>query len=87
MKLIYAIIHEKDSDQVNETLIKHGHAVTRMASTGGFLRYGNITLLIGIEPDRVEEVIALLKEQCSPTPPNQHAATIFVVDLPVFRKQ
>ena len=87
MKLIYAIIHEKDSDHVTETLIKHGHTVTRMASTGGFLRYGNITLLIGVESGQVEEVTALLKEHCAPTPPNQHAATIFVVDLPVFRKQ
>lgn len=86
MKLIYAIIHEKDSENVVETLIKHGHTVTRMASTGGFLRYGNITLLIGIEPERVEEAISLLKEHCSPTPPNQHAATIFVLDMPVFRK-
>lgn len=87
MKLIYAIIHEKDSDLVTETLIKHGHTVTRMASTGGFMRYGNITLLIGVEPDQVDEAIAVLKAHCSPTPPNQHAATIFVVDLPVFRKQ
>ena len=87
MKLIYAIIHEKDSQNVIEALIKQGHTVTRMASTGGFLRYGNITLLIGIEPEKVAEAISLLREHCSPTSPNQHAATIFVLDMPVFRKQ
>lgn len=87
MKLIYAIIHEKDSEFVTETLIKHGHTLTHMASTGGFLRYGNVTLLIGVEPEMVDKVIAVLKKHCTATPPNQHAATIFVVDMPVFRKQ
>jgi len=87
VKLIYAIIHEKDTENVIETLIQHGHTVTRMASTGGFMRYGNNTLLIGIEPDRVNEVINLLREHCAPIAPNQHAATIFVVDMPVFRKK
>ncbi len=87
MKIIYAIIHEKDIGLVIETLIEHGYTVTRMASTGGFLRLGNITLLIGVEPDKVPAVIALLKECCTPTHPNQYAATIFVVDMPVFRKQ
>jgi uncharacterized protein YaaQ len=87
VKLIYAIIHEKDSENMTEILIKHGHTVTRMASTGGFVRYGNITLLIGVKPESVDEVFALLREHCSPTPPNQHAATVFVLDLPVYRKQ
>lgn len=44
MKLIYAIIHEKDAGLVIETLFEHGYTVTRMASTGGFLRLGNVTL-------------------------------------------
>ena len=87
MKLIYAIVHEKDSENVTETLIKEGHTVTHMASTGGFLRYGNVTLLVGVESELVNKVIDVLKQHCSPTPPNEHAATIFVVDMPVFRKQ
>lgn len=86
MKLIYAIIHAKDSDDAIEALNKHGQTVTRMASTGGFLRFGNVTLLIGIEPEQVNEVILLLREYCSPTSPNQHAATIFVVDMPFYTK-
>lgn len=86
MKLIYAIIHERDRDIVIENLVKQGHTVTRMASTGGFLRSGNTTLLIGAPPEGVDEVIALLREFCSPIAPNQHAATIFVVDMPVYKK-
>jgi uncharacterized protein YaaQ len=87
VKLIYAIIHEKDSDDVTEALINNNHSVTRMASTGGFLRYGNVTLLIGSEPHQVEQVLALLKTHCSPTPPNQHAATVFVLDMPIYSKR
>lgn len=87
MKLICAIIHETDSDDVIETLIKSGYTVTRMASSGGFLRFGNVTLLIGVEPVQVDQVTALLREHCSPQAPSQHAATIFVLDMPVWIKQ
>lgn len=87
MKLIYAIIHEKDSEDAMEALTKQGHTVTRMASTGGFLRFGNVTLLIGVEPDQVEGIFRLFKKHCSPTAPNQHAATIFVLDMPIYKKQ
>lgn len=85
MKLIYAIIHEKDSADATEALIKHGFTVTRMASTGGFLRYGNVTLLIGSQPQQVEQVFKILKGHCSPTSPNQHAATIFMLDMPIYK--
>lgn len=86
MKLICAIIHETDSENVVESLIKAGQNVTRMASSGGFLRLGNVTLLIGTEPERVDEVIMMLKARCSVKAPNQHAATIFVLDMPVYQK-
>jgi uncharacterized protein YaaQ len=86
VKLIYAIIHEKDSEDVIEALTSRGLTITRMASTGGFLRYGNVTLLIGIEPDGVQEVITVLKDHCSVVPPNQHAATLFVLDMPIYSK-
>jgi uncharacterized protein YaaQ len=86
MKLIYAIIHEKDSENVIEALNRAGLTATRMASTGGFLRFGNITLLIGTEPENVDRIIQILDTHCSPSETNQHAATIFVVDLPVYRK-
>ena len=86
MKLIYAIIHEKDSDDATEALIKGGFTVTRMASTGGFLRYGNVTLLIGAQPEQIQQVFKILKGHCSPTSPNQHAATIFMLDMPIYKK-
>ncbi len=86
MKLIYAIIHEKDSEKVIEALNRAGSTATRMASTGGFLRFGNITLLIGTEPEHVEGIIQILDTHCSPSETNQHAATVFVVDMPEYHK-
>ena len=86
MKLIYAIIHEKDSEMVIEALNREDITATRMASTGGFLRFGNITLLIGTVPEKVDRIVQLLEINCSPSESAQHAATIFVVNMPVYRK-
>jgi uncharacterized protein YaaQ len=86
MKLIIAIVHDIDAGPVIEELITHGHRVTRVASTGGFLRRGNVTLLIGTEEGHVQPVIDLLRDTCSPPEPGQHRATIFVVDAPHFEQ-
>jgi uncharacterized protein YaaQ len=86
MKLIIAIVRDIDAGPVIEELIAHGHRVTRVASTGGFLRRGNVTLLIGTEEEQVQPVIDLLQDTCSPPEPDQHRATIFVVDAPHFEQ-
>jgi uncharacterized protein YaaQ len=86
MKLIIAIVHDIDAGPVIEELITDGHRVTRVASTGGFLRRGNVTLLIGTEEGQVQPVIDLLRDTCSPPEPGQHRATIFVVDAPHFEQ-
>jgi uncharacterized protein YaaQ len=57
-----------------------------MASTGGFLRRGNVTLLIGLEPDQIEIVIAIIKAHCHALDENHHAATLFVLDMPFYDK-
>jgi uncharacterized protein YaaQ len=81
MKMIFAIVRDVDDANVIDQLVSNGYRVTRMASTGGFLRRGNVTLLIGTEGDqRVQGVIDLLQETCGPADPEQHRATVFVVD-------
>lgn len=64
MKLIITIIHERDRSKVSEALLHGGHKFTKVASTGGFLRDGNCTLLIGAEDDQVEEIMAIVRENC-----------------------
>ncbi len=86
MKLVIAIVHDVDAGAVIEQLVTHRYRVTRVASTGGFLRRGNVTLLVGVEEHQVQSVIDVLRETCSLPDPDQHRATIFVVDAPHFEQ-
>ena len=70
MKLIYAIVRNDNEDDVVSQLTQHRYSVTRLSttgklsSTGGFMRKGNTTLMIGAEDDKVEEVISIIKQEC-----------------------
>ena len=87
MKLIVAIVKDSDDAPVVSQLVSQGFRVTRVASSGGFLRRGNVTLLIGVEPERLQAAIDLLHETCSqPADPGQHRATLFVLDAPIFEQ-
>ncbi len=86
MKLMIAIVRDVDEEPIMDRLVAHGYRVTRIASTGGFLRRGNATLLIGLEQDQVDAAIALLRGTCSGTDPSTHCATVFVVDAPYFEQ-
>lgn len=66
MKLIYAIVRDEDGGRVMEQLNKNGFSVTKLATTGGFLRSGNTTLIIGTDEEKVDQVINVIKEQCGP---------------------
>jgi len=64
MKLLIAIVHDEDGNKVLSALNSAGFSVTKLATTGGFLRSGNTTLLCGIEEEQVDEVINIIKEKC-----------------------
>jgi len=81
MKLIFIIVRDVDGDHVLQELIDHGFRVTRVASTGGFLKRGNLTLMTGVADDQVEQVIDLIRKSCSPAAEPEHRATLFVVDM------
>lgn len=87
MKLIIAIVRDIDDRRVIDQLVSQGYRVTRLASTGGFLRRGNVTLLVGVEGEQqVQAVFDLLRETCSPADPGQHRATVFVVNAQHFEQ-
>ena len=65
MKLIFAVIRDKDANKTVESMVERHIGVTKLASSGGFLRDGNTTLLIGVEQEQVDEVLALLKKNCA----------------------
>jgi uncharacterized protein YaaQ len=64
VKLIIAIIQDRDTDTALAHLSKQKIGVTRIATSGGFIREGNTTLLMGVEDDRVQSVMDLLKKAC-----------------------
>ena len=63
MKLVIAVINRDDSNAVSQALIKGGFSSTKLATTGGFLMAGNVTLMIGVEEARVDEVIEIIKSK------------------------
>ncbi len=79
MKLIIAIVKDSDALPVSDALVEEEYRVTRIASTGGFLRRGNVTLLIGVEADDIQRVCELIEEHCKTPEPGQHKATLFVL--------
>lgn len=62
MKLIVAIINNDDSAVVISELTQKGYSATKLSTSGGFLRAGNSTLLIGTEEENVDDVIATISE-------------------------
>ena len=62
MKLIFIIIQDVDKKKVSSKLSAAGHRVTMINSSGGFLKSGNTTLLIGAADDHVDEIISIVKE-------------------------
>ena len=87
MKLIIAILSDHDTEAVLKSLMEKDFRATRIASKGGFLRRGNTTLLIGVEPERVSPAIELIQAACRPPErPDQRRATVFVVDVARFEQ-
>ncbi|MFC3750600.1 MULTISPECIES: cyclic-di-AMP receptor [Bacillales] len=64
MKLIVAIIQDKDSNRLSSELVKANFRATKLASTGGFLRAGNTTFMIGVEDVQVESVLSVIRNSC-----------------------
>ncbi len=62
MKMIFAIVNNDDAPDVMKALNKEKISVTKLASTGGFLKKGNTTFISGLEDDKVDGVIQLIKE-------------------------
>lgn len=64
MKLIIAIVQDRDADQVVAALTEAKLGVTRVGTTGGFMQQGNTTLLIGVETLQVNAALDLLRQNC-----------------------
>jgi len=84
MKMIIAILRDNDLDPVTQALTAASFRVTRIASTGGLLRRGVATLLIGVEDERVQAALQVVREKVAPAAEGEKRATIFVVPVADF---
>lgn len=60
MKLVIAVVQDSDVDAILDGLLESGFKATQISSAGGFLREANVTLLIGVEENRVDEVTEIV---------------------------
>jgi uncharacterized protein YaaQ len=90
MKLVIAIVPEKHSNEILDALMKAQYRATLVSTTGGFLRKGNATLLIGVESEKVDDVLQRIKDVCAAIPARDALeevyATIFMLDVEQYKR-
>ncbi|MCU0317348.1 MAG: cyclic-di-AMP receptor [Fimbriimonadaceae bacterium] len=64
MKLVVCVVHNRDKSKMTESLIRAGFKFTVIGSTGGFLREGNTTMLIGVSEDELPALKEVIRENC-----------------------
>ena len=64
MKLIIAIVQDEDASRLVSNLMNEGYGVTKLATTGGFLRAGNTTLLVGVDDDKFDGAMSVIEKVC-----------------------
>lgn len=64
MKLVIAVIQDDYSDDLIDIVTEAGYGVTKLATTGGFLKSGNTTLMIGVKKEEVDTVIGIIEDVC-----------------------
>ena len=64
MKLVIAMEQDDDALDLIDAITEAGFRVTKLATTGGFLKSGNTTLIIGVEADKVQKVIDVVEDIC-----------------------
>ena len=64
MKLVLSIVHDEDAFHIMDLLVERGFSVTKLASTGGFLRAGFTTLICGVGEERIPELTEIIEQKC-----------------------
>lgn len=86
MKMIILIVKDNDADEVTQALTADQYRVTRVASTGGFLRSGVVTLLLGVRDERMGTCMELIRAKLPPLASGERRATMFVVPVERFEQ-
>jgi uncharacterized protein YaaQ len=81
LKLILAILRDKSEDRVTKALTSGGFRVTAIASSGGFLKQGMTTLIVGVEDAQLENALSTLRGACTGLESGKKCAKIFVMKI------
>jgi uncharacterized protein YaaQ len=85
MKLIIAIVKDIDNETVSHALTAEKFRVTYVASTGGFLRRGQSTLMIGVEDQQLDKAMEIIRSNVTPASDSDNRrTTIFVLNVNQF---
>jgi len=79
VKLVVAIVHHEDAGALVDALLDREFRATRLASSGGFLKQSNATVILGVEDDQVDEVLDIVRDAC-------HSRTQVVNPMPPPRR-
>lgn len=64
MKLLIVIVQDQDAYILIDELTERDFRLTKLATTGGFLRSGNTTILMGIDDARIPEAMKIIETNC-----------------------
>jgi len=85
VKLVVAVVHNEDAGALVDALLEREHRATRLHSSGGFLKQSNATVLVGIDDDKVEDVLEIIRANCTsrtqvvnPMPPIMEPGEFFM---------
>jgi uncharacterized protein YaaQ len=85
VRLVVAIVHGEDAGALVDGLLERDHRATRLHSSGGFLKQSNATIIVGVEDDKVDEVLEVVRATCTartqvvnPMPPTMEPGEFFM---------
>lgn len=64
MKLAIVIVQKEDSKKLEDILISEKYQLTRFDSLGGFLKKKNSTFFVGVEDEKLEKLLDLIRKTC-----------------------
>jgi uncharacterized protein YaaQ len=90
-KMVMCVVHREDVEELTRALNQEGFRITRATTTGGFLRQGNVSLMIGVDETQVDQALTVIRENtharsrrgwwARPGKHEEGAATVFVLDM------
>jgi uncharacterized protein YaaQ len=83
--MIVAVVHNEDARVLVDALLAHQYRATWLHTSGGFLKQSNATILIGVDDDKIDEVVGIVRDNCrarsqtvSPIPPIMEPGEFFM---------